>query len=98
MALTFTKTDAGVFGDQKYWQGKVTFDSVYPTGGEAYTPEDFEMGQVRTIVLTPVEIQYRVIWDKANSTLMIVTDSLGSQVANGADMSATEVEVTVFGL
>jgi hypothetical protein len=41
VALSFSEVKKGVVGDLKYSITNVTFDSSYPTGGEAVTVADF---------------------------------------------------------
>ena len=51
MALTFTKVDHFVLGDREARVYDVTFDSSYPAGGEAVTPDDFGLRNSITAVL-----------------------------------------------
>ncbi len=97
MALTFEKASDGVHGHQRFWQGKITFDSSYPTGGEAIAASDFGLSFLTSLVLTPATIQHRVLWDSDNSKLQVVTDSLGSELANGGDASSVEAQIVVYG-
>lgn len=46
MALTLSKVDAYVAGNKRVRVYDVTFDSVYPTGGESLTPADVGLNRI----------------------------------------------------
>jgi hypothetical protein len=104
MALTFTESTRFVVGDRVAVSGKVTFDSSYPTGGEAVTASLFGLpgGSISHIVLgVPDVVTKNVRWDRANSKLLVVvedgTSGIEAEAANASDQSAVDVEVLVFG-
>lgn len=108
MALTFTAdtdpiTAAKVWvqGDKKVVSGLVTFDSSYPTGGEAYTAALFGFDQV----LHHVEVEgvtltgsggRLIVNDHANKKLKLFT-AMSTEAANASDQSAVTARVTAYG-
>lgn len=97
MALTFSRNKRSVHGDQKVWMGKVTFDSSYPTGGEAITPSDFNMSSDVDVVLVASNTGAEVVaWDDANDKLLVYTAD-GTEATNSSDQSSVEATVIAFG-
>jgi hypothetical protein len=108
MALTITQaTNAqrpnNVLGDLIACFRTVTFDSSYPTGGEAITAADFGL---QTIVWINVNAQSDVLtkhvrWDQAASKLFIAiedgTSGIEAQAGNGTDQSLVSVQLMVLG-
>lgn len=106
MALTFTPdTDPvtaaamSVVGDMKRVSGLVTFDSSYPTGGEAYDYSIFGFDRIlHHIEVEGVNIAGNrlVVNDHANSKILLFT-ALGTQATDDSDQSAITVRATAFG-
>ncbi|MEE9125353.1 MAG: hypothetical protein V3U14_12820 [candidate division NC10 bacterium] len=106
MALTFTKTAAGVAGDKRYWFGTVAFDSSYPTGGEAVAVGDFEMelaidallvGSGSALVFTKI-----VRFDPSTSKLTVGvedgTSGIEAQAGSTSDQSGlVDIPLAVWG-
>lgn len=79
----------------------VTFDSSYPTGGEAIAASDFSsVGSVDSLVVSQttvagIDAVYSggkiLLYDEDN------TSGIAAQVADTTDMSATAVDVVVIG-
>lgn len=104
MALTFTKNYEGVVGDRRTWRGTVTFDSSYPTGGEAIAVSDFPGFQVEiedVIVHSASAATYRPIWDETNSKLKVFvedgTSGIEAEVADTTDLSSLTVKLQATG-
>lgn len=99
MALTETEFAKGVHGNQKYWQGSLTFDNSYPTGGEDITPGMFGMNNIVAVYLTvaPGELDRLPVWDRANSKIILVVASTGLQAANASDQSSAVINCEVYG-
>lgn len=103
MALTITSTDprggTDVEGSRRVWRGTITFDSSYPTGGEAIAAADFGLAQLHHVQVSAVgRAGARLVtWDNANSKLQVWT-ALGTEGGNGTDQSATIVAVTAVGV
>lgn len=49
MALTISSLRRGSAGDKRFVSGLITFDSSYPTGGEALVPNDVSLHTIETI-------------------------------------------------
>lgn len=74
-------------GDRKLVMGTISFDSSYPTGGEAIAPADlgFET-QIDSVVFGVPSIARLVGWDQANKKAKVYT-ALGTEAGNGTDQS-----------
>jgi hypothetical protein len=98
MALTFSGRKA-VVGDRQVWRGKVTFDSSYPTGGEAIAGSDFGFpsNTIEHVQVAAERGSEVVVWDSAAETLEIYTAD-GVEAANASNQSAVTAHVTVTGL
>ena len=103
MALTFTADNFGVVGAQRQWQGTVTFDASYPTGGEAVLPADFGgLVQIDTVIIGQTNVAgVDAVWDATNSKVILYdednTSGVAAQAANASDQSATIVTAIVYG-
>lgn len=104
MALTITRPldpDAQVEGAWRIGLASVTFDSSYPTGGEAVTPADFGLDTIDFAIcnITAVGGTVNVVevcYDRANKKLMAFDES-PAEVANGASLATLVVQVVAFG-
>jgi hypothetical protein len=104
MALSFANATkdlrpAHVIGDLKVKFVKVTFDSSYPTGGEAITAADFGLNVIVFVAVNAAANATKVVyWDEANSKLLISTDAgTPAEAANASDQSTVTVQLAVFG-
>ena len=99
MTVTFAENHRGVEGDLRRWLGTITFDSSYPTGGEAITAANFGLAQIEHVQLaTGVgNLDITPHWDEANSKIILAVSSTGLQVADTTDASAVTVIATVSG-
>jgi hypothetical protein len=79
-------------------QSRVTFDSSYPTGGEAVTAANFGLNRI-LYVLSGVNTAGNrlVVWDDTNSKLKLYT-ALGTEAADTSDQSTIVAVVTVIGI
>jgi len=97
MALTFTEAHKGVQGAVRVWEGTVTFDSSYPTGGEAVAAADFGFNTEILTVLPVSDTGAEVTaWDSANSKVLVYTAD-GTQASNASDQSAVTATVRATG-
>lgn len=78
MALTFDVVERHNAGDLKLNTVDVTFDSAYPAGGEAVTPEDFGLDNTVVAVIGNVlrdpdtaDNVYIVDYDATNKKLVV---------------------------
>lgn len=104
MALTVTNETRNVVGDLVLVTGTLTFDSSYPTGGEAVAASTFSnfirldfLGiNAHTSVATKL-----AEWDRAAGTVILFvengTTGIEAQAANSSDQSAVSVEFMAFG-
>lgn len=103
MALTVTRDkdpltngDFHVIGDLHWRHGTITFDSSYPTGGEAVTAADFGFGsQLIELLVFPTGAEVPV-FDKTNKKVLLYTAD-GTQAANTSDQSAVVVRYMAIG-
>lgn len=104
MALTIAEATTGLgvrkknFGAEEFSLVKITFDSSYPTGGEAVTPS--EVGMTRIDGAWPVgqAAGSRVAqWDQANGKILLFDDAL-AQVANASDQSTIVIYFIFIGV
>lgn len=104
MALTVTKTRSGVIGDLRYFAGSVTFDSSYPTGGEAIAKSDFGFsGAILHVVVNPADdAGFEVKWNPATSKLLVFdeddTSGISAEAANSSDQSGVTTQLFVLGI
>lgn len=81
----------------------ITFDSSYPTGGEALASSDFSsVGSLDSVIVSQTNVAgIDAVWDSANSKVLLYdednTSGIAAQVADTTDMSATTVDVLVVG-
>lgn len=97
MALTFTEAKSEVVGSSRSWRGTVTFDSSYPTGGEAIAIADFGFNVEIDTVLAAADTGAEVVaWDSANSKILVYTAD-GTEATNASNQSAVTCTVVAFG-
>ena len=111
MALAFSRiVGPDVAGSRRYVVVEVTFDSSYPSNGEAITANDLGLGRIDSLV--PVSSTNVVEWDATNSKLVVyasggggvsgvVSDvitggSAGAHTVTGITTSDTLIEVMVL--
>lgn len=82
----------------------VTFDSSYPTGGEALTPEDCGMQSIEAVLPQLGDTGYVVLYDRTNEKLLAymgdnnnASDGPLIEVANTTDLSTLDVRILVIG-
>ena len=99
MALTVTDVTHSrtVVGDRRFVVANVTFDSSYPTGGEAITPATFGLSSVDTVLCYPHQLATRIAsYDHTNSKILLYT-ALSTEAANASDQSTITIQVQVIG-
>ena len=104
MALTISGEDRRVMGDRLVIDAKVTFDSSYPTNGEALAASDFQgLAQIDNLIVHSTSAAlFRVIWDDTNSKLKAYIDAGGddsteAEVGNGVNIATLTCLVQVTG-
>jgi len=104
MALTVTTLRSRALSDDFYHglvkgQAEITFDSSYPTGGEAITPANLGLtAKILGIIGMAHDADanlYVLRYDIDNSKLLV--ENSGAQVANATDLSALTFHVEYYG-
>lgn len=95
MAISSSDIERTVFGNKRVVVASVTFDSSYPTGGEAVAASDFGLSSIDVILPFPLSNRIAV-WDATNSKVLLYT-ALGTEAADTSDQSAIVVKVLVIG-
>ena len=100
MAVAVTINDRDVWGSHQVRWATVTFDSSYPTGGEAVAASDFQLAELKNVLVANPTIADEAItsayWDAANSKIIVIA-AAGTQEGNATDLSSTTVEVIALG-
>lgn len=106
MALTVSLNRPSVFGDAKVASGTITFDSSYPTNGEALTVATLGLSQVDIFLPTPAQDAngaVSVAYDHTNSKVKaywVDTTTDGAElaeVANTTDLSGYSFRFVALG-
>lgn len=98
MALSFAESSRSVWGDKREVVTVVTFDSSYPTGGEAITPSQFGLVAIEYVDANPlVSVDNDVYWDQANSKLFVTVRSTGAQVADTTSLATLTAQLRIVG-
>lgn len=101
MAVSVTVNDRDVWGKHHVRWATITFDSSYPTGGEAVTAANFELSELKNVLVTNPSIDdaaiTSAIWDATNSKIIVI-DEAGLQEGNTTDLSSTTLKVIAIGV
>ena len=98
MALTITRENDSpyVVGDRRQSHGAITFDTSYPTGGEAVTALDFGFTTLHDV--RPEFVSGRFVdFDKTNSKLRLYT-AVGTEATAASDQSSITVRYVAVGV
>lgn len=93
MGLTVTILERGSFGNMNAVLGQVSFDSSYPTGGEALSNGDMGLSAMKFAIFEPTG-GYVFRYDRSNSKLLAYRQKDPAN-AGGADIPLPEVGNTV---
>lgn len=105
MALTIAIDAHDLVGTHRQKRGTITFDSSYPTGGEAVTPANFGLTAITDIQLEGDD-GYVLRWDRSTTAPKLLaymgdnnnaSDGPLIEVANTTDLSAVVTRFTVTG-
>lgn len=103
MALTFSAPTHKNAGSERATYGTITFDSSYPTGGEAYTNREMGLGTINSLQLEQDD-GYIPYWDNTNSKIKLfwadydaVADGALIEVADTTDVSSVIVKWRAWG-
>lgn len=93
MAVTVAITDHGTLGKQRTVQGTITFDSSYPTGGEAFDPGLIGLVRVSSFFFE-MEDGFLFKWDAANEKILAFESGTASAALDEQD-AATDLSGAV---
>ena len=99
MAVSVTVNDRDVWGSHQVRWATVTFDASYPTGGEAVTAADFNLSEIKNMIVGMPDVgdtMAGLYWVGSTSKIIAVEQD-GAQVANTHDIDGRTVEVLVIG-
>lgn len=96
MAVTAADVSRSILRNKRFVVSTITFDSSYPTGGEAFTASDLGLGTVDFITFAGNGAN-DVVWDRANNKLKVFVASTGVEVANATNLSTLAVDVFAVG-
>lgn len=105
MALTISELGRGHMGAMKTVLCTVTFDSSYPTGGEAFGPSDVSLSTILAVIpaaAASTDEGLAITWDSANEKLLAhetgaTVDTPLDEVDDTDDLSAFSATVLVVG-
>lgn len=103
MALSHNILTQTVSGDKRVVYTETTFDSSYPTGGEAIAASDFGLTKIEFVQATSGPAAGGLVtWDRTNSKLLVRDSGANAgdvfpEQANATDLSAFVVHLTVVG-
>lgn len=106
MALTITVETTEIVGRHREVRGLVTFDSSYPTNGEAVTPADFGLTQLTDLRLEAGPGGYVPVWNQSTTAAKLkvlmgdnnnASDGPLIEVANTTNLSAVVARYTATG-
>ena len=111
MPLTVTRNfEGGAITDQKRYGAPgdlrcsadflVTFDSSYPTGGEAIDLSHLFPKGIKYMMIIPnaTSKAYLFYYDKANAKILVHNNTDGLEVSAATDLSLVNVDIHVMGL
>jgi hypothetical protein len=84
------------FGDRKVVFKTVTFDSSYPTGGEAITLAQLGLTEVDFVAFSATGVTYTFAYDYTNNKIIAVLGD-GTQVADTTDLATVVVRIMAIG-
>ena len=106
MPLTFANREDLSIGNERGVRLDITFDSSYPTGGEALTAADLGLSRVNQLISDQGGLgaaDGRVIQYDRDNELLLAFESAGAaqamaEVINATDLSDLTVRVTALGI
>lgn len=103
MALTVTRDkdpltngDFHIIGDLNWRHGTITFDTAYPTGGNAVTAATFGFGSQLIDLLVFANGAEQPVFDKTNKKVKLFTAD-GTEATNASNQSAVVVRYMAIG-
>ena len=96
MAVAAVDVSRSILRNKRFVVSTVTFDSSYPTGGEAFAPSAIGLASIDYLAFSGNGAN-DVVWDRANNKLKVFVASTGVEVANATDLSALAVDLLAIG-
>lgn len=96
MALTYSCNANTVHGSQRAWQGTVTFDASYTTGGLTVGPAQLGMVRIDSLQATPQNGSNLVAWNPTTGKLLLYT-AIATEAANASNQSTVVIGIDVVG-
>lgn len=102
MALAISDLKRDVAGNKRLHHGKITFDSSYPSGGEALTPANIGLHTIERIVFSEA-LGFKAEYDYANQKVVVkcpsvVTGAAGAGTLDDFPMSGVGATSASIGL
>jgi len=101
LAVSVTDVDKGsTQGNTNFSVGKVTFDSSYPTNGEALVPADCRLTRIDYMIIAPSAgyvFEYVVSTNKVKAYWSGTAGAVMAEVTNATDLSAVSAYFIAFG-
>lgn len=96
-AATNTPSSPVPPGSERWWHGRVTFDTSYPSGGYAVTAATFGFNRLDTVRCHGTTLLGRLAaFDSTNSKILVFKAVLTEN--DVADIHADSVQVTAIGI
>lgn len=99
MAVSVAINDRDVWGSHQVRWATVTFDDSYPTGGEAVTAADFELVEIKNMIVAQPDVGDTLAgaYFVESTSKIIAVEQTGAEVANTHDIDGRTVTVQVIG-
>ena len=100
MAVSVSIEDRDVWGSHQVRWATVTFDSSYPTGGEAVAASDFQLAELKNLIVENPSIDDEAITSAyyvESTGKIIVVAAAGTQEGAATDLSSTTLKVVAIG-
>jgi hypothetical protein len=98
MAITVTPlVGRRTEGSRRRWNGVLTLDNSYPTGGYTLPASLFKLDQVEAVLVMSTLGGKPAAWNSTTSKLQVFS-AVGTEVSNGTDLHTEQVTVEVIGV
>jgi hypothetical protein len=96
MAVTVADVSRSILRHKRFVVATITFDSSYPTGGEALAASALGLGVIDFLTISGTSAN-TFAWDRANNKIKAFVRTTGVEVANATDLSAVVVDALAVG-
>ena len=90
--------DRDVWGSHQVRWATITYSGTYATGGDAFTAADFQLDEIKNVIVAQPSVGDTLAgayWDGTDS--IVLTEQTGVQVANSHSLAGFTVQVLVIG-